>query len=165
MSKANNVRFRHPNADGRLFRVAGIIGMNQRLEVGRVPFAGNVIDLGDKMDAEEAREFAESCEEFAREWCEDWRPYWLMHNMARLLGTDPCASVKVTSESEQTCKEIETHLVDYCVPCAARAWMAEFGEPVAPIAPSAAPVDSAGENRQDEKPIEEADDDWTPNAY
>ena len=121
-------RFRHPNADGRLFRVAGIIGNNYRLEVGRVPFAGNVIDLGEEMDAEEAKEFAESCEEFAREWCEDWRPYWLVRRMAELVSAEGCASVKFTSESGQTCKEIETNLLDFCIPCAARAWLSEFGE-------------------------------------
>lgn len=131
MSKEPNVKrkptFKHPNADGRLFRISGIVGNNLQLEIARVPYAGNLIPLDECMDAEEAKEFAESCEEFARAWCEDWRPYWLVKRMARLLAYDPCASVKVTSEDERTCKEIETDLFDYCIPCAARAWLAEYG--------------------------------------
>lgn len=54
--------------DGLLFRAGPPMGNNQSVEIGRVPHVGNCIPLHEDTDAEEATEFANSCQELAEQW-------------------------------------------------------------------------------------------------
>ena len=120
--------FKHPNADGRLFRVNHLtpteFGGTWNLEIGRVSHAGNLLPL-EGMDHEEAQEFANSCEEFAHAWKEDCNPTWLMRRLCLLQSRTPCANLDGTSETEPpVCSGLP--IGDRCIPCCARAWLAEF---------------------------------------
>ena len=118
--------YRHPNADGRLFRVSDVVANNYRMEIGRVRYAGNLIPMGEEYDFKEAQEFANSCEEMAREWVEDERPKWLIQRMARVFEHSPCER----GAPGRTCVEAAHEPFDCCVPCAARLWLIEFARNV-----------------------------------